>query len=767
MLKNKLVISLVLIITTIFSISIHPAFAAENLDEAVAVELKASDGREENIFSQNENVSFSIRYKALGVFGGVTKAVTTVKSSAGESVGEALNFTFRFKRNIVIKNLDLGYLQGGKYIVETTMTHLGKEYSHSDEFCVTEFTESSGAAIEAGILGHFTTGWTENKIEELALMKKAGFGTVRCGLSWGMVETETRGNYAIPEKFIEYLDEAERLGMDVLCTLGGYNELYKEEGYANGMPSTAKSLEGFAMYCDYVAKTVGHRIKYYEIYNEPDLQLSPNGGTMSMSKKADLYISLVNSAARAIRNGDSDGDSYIIAGSSASIIDSGSADKAKINTAFLRSVVPSVKELIDAVSIHPYHYLAALVPDEAECDFNTMMDTVSQIAGDSLDIWITETGYAAVNYSVDKWGTTLEVDDEKQGAYDVRTQILAKADGRIKKCIKYDMKNDRNKDESAGYVEDNFGILSRSGAPKEGYFMLSAANAALFGTKTTGKSIVNMDSGYNGISIYNFSGDEKEVYALWANGSKTYTLNVAAVGSDFDAEVSGENLSLTIPESSLNDGRVVKIKNAYGSEIAGAATVDFKPLYVVIEKPSEKHKFSCDIKLENGTVTLTGKTGGANEAVCYIAEDVSSGKVISADSVKSDDNRSFRAEFPIGGKMACVVFVGGETLIKETLRDYEITFVQGEKQTSYDKLIKGDVTVNGKINRSLNDGVCAYIVQRNGAVVSLGKGNIDENGEFSVNLELKEKNDEKFDIELFLWGRNLSPETEKIDFTER
>jgi len=766
MFKNKMFVSLILIFTMIFGVSIHPTFAAEKLDKAVLVEINASDGRSEKIFSEDESVSFSIRYKALGTFGGATEAVTSVKNSAGENVGEPLSFTLRFKRNIVMKNLELGYLPVGKYIVETTMTYLGTEYSHQDEFCVTAFGEDSVVDMECGILGHFTTDWTEHKLEEMALMKKAGFGTVRCGLGWGQVETETKGNYNIPEKYIAFLDEAERLGLDVLCTLGGYNELYSESGYTNGMPSTTNSLDGFAGYCDYVAGTIGDRIKYYEIYNEPDLQLDANGNTMSMYEKISLYVSLVNSAAPAIRNGDSDGDCYIIAGSAASIIDTGSSDKAKINTKFISGILPFIKDKINAVSIHPYHYLAASVLDEAEHDFNTMMDKVSSIAGDSLDIWITETGYGSVDYSIDKWGITLSMNQEKQGAYDVRTQILSKADGRIKKCIKYDMKNDRNKAESAGYVEDNFGILERSGEPKEAYYMLAAKNAALVGTKTTGKSVVNMDSNYNGYSIYNFSGDEKEVYALWANGSNTYELNVTAQGSEFSAAASGGNLSLVIPESSLADGRIIKIKDAYGTEVTDNVMVDFKPLYVVIEKPSEENGFFFDVKLEDGVVTLSGKTEEANEDVCYIAKDISSDKIISVGQIKSGDSRNFKTTFSIGEEMACFVLIGGDGLIEEALKDYMITFIQNEKETSFNELTCGDVTVNGKIGRSLEDNSCAYIVQRNGAVVSAEKVEIDENGEFSVNFNLKEINDDIFNIELFLWGNNLLPETKKIDLSE-
>ena len=105
----------------------------------------------------------------------------------------------------------------------------------------------------------------ENQTSRLVAARKIGLNTLRADAAWKYVET-TKGIYRIPPAWDQFVDRANRQGIQVDLVLDYGNRLYGR----GGKPRSPQSIAAFVRYATFVVKHFLGRVRYYEIWNEWD-----------------------------------------------------------------------------------------------------------------------------------------------------------------------------------------------------------------------------------------------------------------------------------------------------------------------------------------------------------------------------------------------------------------------------------------------------------------------------------------------------------------
>lgn len=121
--------------------------------------------------------------------------------------------------------------------------------------------------------------YDEKKIRQAAvLMKEAGIGFVRMDIAWS--DVEPKQDEWVWTKYDRILDILSENGIRVVCTLG-YNPLYQMKDWYDA-PDPVR----YANYAQHVVQRYKTRIKYWEIWNEPNHEnyWVPQDGLVSYSQ---------------------------------------------------------------------------------------------------------------------------------------------------------------------------------------------------------------------------------------------------------------------------------------------------------------------------------------------------------------------------------------------------------------------------------------------------------------------------------------------------
>ncbi|MBV8378608.1 MAG: cellulase family glycosylhydrolase [Verrucomicrobia bacterium] len=148
------------------------------------------------------------------------------------------------------------------------------------------FVASAFADDRLGVNTHFDQGW--NPYQVMPLIPAAGFGWIRDDLSWGKFET-IKGQYKLPQSFINWVTVAEENGLKVdLCLAYGnslYADPYDVTAYSNAAAWVAAQLKAYPA------------VQAIEILNEPNNAYFQAEGSNWKQK----YVTLLNSSYTAIK----------------------------------------------------------------------------------------------------------------------------------------------------------------------------------------------------------------------------------------------------------------------------------------------------------------------------------------------------------------------------------------------------------------------------------------------------------------------------------
>ena len=172
-------------------------------------------------------------------------------------------------------------------------------------------------------------------------------------LLWHNVEQE-KGRYHIDERTDEAISEAVENGCEIVLTLAYGNWLYAPEPKSNyaeniwpipynfpPLPITPEAREGYLRYARFMVKHFKGRIRYYEVWNEPDLQ----------RWTVEEYCDLLKQAANVIH--EEDPEAKVVLGSS-SVVAPFTYPKSAFAWHY-DALGEGVAEYVDAIGWHPFY----------------------------------------------------------------------------------------------------------------------------------------------------------------------------------------------------------------------------------------------------------------------------------------------------------------------------------------------------------------------------------------------------------------------------
>jgi hypothetical protein len=316
------------------------------------------------------------------------------------------------------------------------------------------------------------------------LLSKAGIKWLRDEISWGVCET-TKGEFAVPEWYDQYMREAVRHGVTPFI-LFDYGNRFYDEGLS---PASAEAQEAFGKYCFGLVSHFKDLCKHWEVYNEPNI------GFWKPKPDPEAYSRLLKIAYEAAKKAD---PTCTVVG-----VCTAGTDLRYIEEVLKRGGM----DYMDALSIHPYRYPRSPEDSNFIAEVTRAHELMARYGGGNKKLWLTEIGWPTQK---DPRGVTEEV----SGNYLIRMNVQALSLPFVERVIWYDFQND-GFDEK--YNEHNFGLIRwQSFTPKQNYIAAKMLTEHL--TNATFKRRLLPTDEKDRRYCYEFEKDGKPVLVAWCAG---------------------------------------------------------------------------------------------------------------------------------------------------------------------------------------------------------------------------------------------------------
>lgn len=575
-----------------------------------------------------------------------------------------------------------------------------------------------------GVSSHF--GWSDDMVKTMPLFANMGTSLMRDELKWETYE-KVKGEYKLTDGWNNYINKAVEAGIEPLIILDFGNELYTETN--NTMPTTDEELEAFGNYVYHLVSDLKGRVKYFEVWNEPNLPVVESGEPYArLLKVAYTKLKEANPEAQVV--------GLVMAGTSSHFLD------------YMKKEDPDIFNYMDIASFHEYckgkppensTYLGAI---------NYCLKTIKEYCGQDTEIWMTEIGLSEHEIGI----------TEKEAAiYSVRSILWNDATESYKNIFYYTWVNGSG---AAAYREANFGLLNQDYSAKKGYVAYSAMTY-LLGDKTFESK--NVDSSKNNVLKYT-KGENTAVYVLFNEEDEKSSVTISP---DFEA---------------------YEIYDMYGNKINSGSgesltlNTGAEPIYVVTSLNG------IHMNYQTNTVNLIGEIEGAQageQAMIYVLnpgwekEDIfKTGALAYIDQITLSKDGTFSYSFPLNGKAGTYkIYIGysgnvglTEPITVNVKRDVSantgIYFGETkiENISELEAITEGSLTVKATIDNRYNSGMTAnlYAAGYSEAGNMLWcemlkrKANVSQADVVSFDLEIA-KFDGSDKVKVFLWADNQVP----------
>ena len=360
------------------------------------------------------------------------------------------------------------------------------------------------ANMTLGFSDHFAQGFKGKPDIPVMLMRKGGFGINRDEILWKDYELRD-GEYKVPDFEEDYLEVAARYGIEPIFTLGKNNV---NIGVKNCPARTAEEQERFRLYVRNVVSDLKGRVKYYSIYNEPNL-------AFKKVENVHWYVEDLKIAYEEIKSVDP--DALVIGFTVANI------PYYWFEEAFKQGAL----NYCDVVDIHPYCWNTS--PEEF--DFVERVKRVYALIkkyGGSQPVWNTEFGYPVMPKGCGILSENL------QGEYIMHTYMYSRMNNILDKFYIYQFVDSNNL--NRGNCEANFGVLYSRGpgnhetpyAAKPAYLMLANMNNLIQNAKCLGEFFC-----HDRMTMARFERpDGMGVFAYWAYWNTAMNYLTMDLGTD-------------------------------------------------------------------------------------------------------------------------------------------------------------------------------------------------------------------------------------------
>lgn len=369
----------------------------------------------------------------------------------------------------------------------------------------------------------------------LDLCKRAGVKLIRDEIHWARVERE-EGVLKIDDNIRRNVENTLKAGIEPMIILDYGNPFY-DNGNA---PVSREAVEGFARYCEFMARTFKGRIKYWEVWNEPNTE-----GFWKPRPDPKDYARLLKAAHKACKKGDLE---CTVIGVCTS----------EIAFEFIEGVLKAGgARYMDALSVHPYRYPATPEASGMVGDLGKLRELMDKRGAKRKPIWITEIGWPT---HVGSKGIT----PEEQANMLVRAYVEAISAG-VETIFWYWFGKDGP---DPTYNEHHFGIRFADGSPKPAYIAYQTMTRYLEGAKYA-RSIWIHET----VRAHVFAKGETDIAVLWCiDGVRTVSLNV---GTD----------EVLVADGLSADGGGFKLTPANGMV---TLTLTELPCYLIRQAPIEQ-----------------------------------------------------------------------------------------------------------------------------------------------------------------------------------
>ena len=400
---------------------------------------------------------------------------------------------------------------------------------------------------------HSMEGDVANHQRTIDLCKEAGIKLIRDEIHWGIVERE-KGVLKIDDNILQNVENTVKAGIEPMIILDYGNKFY-DDGKA---PVSKEAVEGFARYCEFMARTFKGKIRYWEIWNEPNTEYF-----WKRPPDPKAYTNLLAAAYKACRKGNS----------GCTVIGLATAG---IPFDFIEGVLKEgASKSMDILSVHPYRYPQTPEASDLAGDLAKVRALMERYGMKGRPLWITEIGWPT---HVGSTGIT----PERQANMLVRAYIESISAG-VETIFWYWFGNDGP---DRTYNEHHFGIRFQDGSPKPAYIAYQAMTQNLAGAVFS-RSLWAEEKA----RIRVFSRDKQEIGVFWATeGVQNITLFVG------EEEVTVEGLPMWQQQATTTALGTLNVMTAESAGLYGATgRVVLKPV--------------------NGMVTFT-----LTELPCYVTK---------------------------------------------------------------------------------------------------------------------------------------------------
>ncbi|SDI10675.1 hypothetical protein [Pseudomonas abietaniphila] len=336
-------------------------------------------------------------------------------------------------------------------------------------------------------------------LRSLELATAAGVTSVRDDAFWSTAEPTPKQLRIIPQ-WRAWLNTASALDLSPMVILG-----YGTSFNGNAKPRKPEIKIPYLSYVDYTTRQLGNPVKYYEVWNEWDIE-GPSDARLSSD-----YVALVKDAAPIIRKNNP--QAKVLAGAVTS---------AGIKGGFVdRMLAAGVLKYADGLSLHPYVHCEGRDHNTPESWINWMRDLdrrFSGKAGKPVSLYLTEMAWPSHEGN-------CGISAVRQSAYLARAYFLARTVPNIKGMWWYDLINDGTARDDQ---EHNFGLLNIDLSPKPAYATLKAISPYLRNFNYDASNSLQADNVYK----LAFSDGRERIMVVWATGrSREDQVNATAMNN--------------------------------------------------------------------------------------------------------------------------------------------------------------------------------------------------------------------------------------------
>jgi len=346
-------------------------------------------------------------------------------------------------------------------------------------------------------LANFTLGFNAHFIKprDLPLIDELGYPALRLDLTWRRI-ADAQGLVNPDAPILRSVVDAPPQIVDPLIILGYGHPAFQE----GGRPSTPQSRTAFVDYALASVSRLHDRSKFFEVWNEWNVEGMGQTPASEGRGKVEDYVSLLRETYTALKARHP--DLVILGGATGGI--------GRQDDYMPRAIKLGLLDSLDGLSIHPYFFGAegdVTLPEVAIPSRLHQLRSWLNEAPSRRDIplYVTELGWPTYH---EQYGVT----DEVQSLYMARSVLLLAAEKEVRGVWIYELRDggDDPKDR-----EDHFGVVARDGAPKPAFHRMRELIALLRSARTI-EQVANGSEG-RAITMRLVMKDGTETWVCWTS----------------------------------------------------------------------------------------------------------------------------------------------------------------------------------------------------------------------------------------------------------